>query len=102
MKSRLKGLMLTTALVALTAAPSFAQDSENPFLRGRYTAVTERDQPEFDPEPMRVSTFDVLASLGVSAAYNDNIFATPNNERATRSCAPSRPSRPAPTGRCMK
>ncbi len=80
MKTRLKGLMLTTALVALTAAPAFAQGSENPFLRGRYVAITERDQPEFDPEPLRVSTFDVLASVGLSAAYNDNILATPNNE----------------------
>lgn len=81
MKTRLKGLMLTTALVALTAAPAFAQDNENPFLRGRYTAVTDRDQPEFDPEPLRVSTFDVEASLGASAAYNDNIFASPTNEK---------------------
>lgn len=80
MNLHLKGLMLTTALVAIVAAPAFAQDSENPFLRGRYVAVTERDQPEFDPEPLRVSTFDVLASVGLSAAYNDNILATPNNE----------------------
>ncbi|MEQ1780355.1 MAG: outer membrane beta-barrel protein [Hyphomonadaceae bacterium] len=80
MKTGLKGLMLTTALVALTALPAFAQDNENPFLRGRYTAVTDRGQPEFDPEPIHVSTFDVLASVGLSAAYNDNIFATPNNE----------------------
>lgn len=79
MNNRYKGLLLTTALVAITAAPAFAQDT-NPFLRGRYTAVTERDQPEFDPEPVRVSTFDVEASLGASASYNDNIFATPANE----------------------
>jgi len=80
MKSGLKGLMLTSALVALAVAPAFAQGNENPFLRGRYTAVTDRDQPEFDPEAMQVSTFDVLASVGVSAAFNDNIFASPNNE----------------------
>ena len=82
MKTGLKGLMLTTALVALTALPAFAQDNENPFLRGRYVAVTDRDQPEFDPEPMHVSTFDVLASIGLSAAYNDNILAEPNNEKS--------------------
>lgn len=80
MKFGLKRLLVTTALVAISAAPAFAQSTDNPFLRGRYTAVTERDQPEFDPEPVRVSSFDVDASLGVSAAYNDNIFATPVNE----------------------
>ncbi len=79
MKIGFKAFLLTTALVAI-AAPAFAQDNENPFLRGRYTAVTDRNQPEYDPEPVRAGSFDVLASVGLSAAYNDNILATPNNE----------------------
>ncbi len=81
-KSVIKGLMLTTAVAAFLAPAAMAQDGENPFLRGRYTSVTERGQPEFDPEPVRVGTFNVNASLGASAAYNDNVFASPNNERS--------------------
>lgn len=80
MKSVIKGLMLTTAIAVLTAVPAMAQEGDNPFIRGRYTAVNERGQPEFDPVPVRVGTFNVDASLGVAASYNDNIFAAPANE----------------------
>jgi len=80
MKPRLNALMVTTALVALMAPAALAQGGENPFERGRYTAVTERAQPEYDPVPVRAGVFDINASLGASAAYNDNIFAEPNNE----------------------
>ena len=79
MKPSLNSLMVTTALVALMAPSAFAQDGDNPFLRGRYTSVTERPQPEFDPVPVRAGVLIVDASLGVSASYNDNIFAEPNN-----------------------
>ncbi len=82
MKSGIKGLMLTTAIAAFLAPAAMAQDNDNPFLRGRYTSVTERGQPEFDPEPVRVGTFNVNASLGASAEYNDNVFALPNNEQS--------------------
>lgn len=75
----IKGLMLTTAIAAFLAPAAFAQDGENPFLRGRYTSVTERGQPEFDPEPVRVGSFNVNASLGASVEYNDNVFASPTN-----------------------
>lgn len=61
-------------LVAALAAPS-AIAQENPFLRGRYIAVPERQQPEFDPEPLRAGAFLVNSSLGVGAEYNDNIYA---------------------------
>ena len=81
-KSVIKGLMLTTAIAAFLAPVAMAQEGENPFLRGRYTSVTERGQPEFDPEPVRVGTFNVNASLGASAEYNDNVFASPNNEQS--------------------
>lgn len=80
--SVIKGLMLTTAIAAFLAPAAMAQDGENPFLRGRYTSVTERGQPEFDPEPVRVGTFNVNASLGASAEYNDNVFAAPTNEQS--------------------
>jgi hypothetical protein len=82
MKSRLNALMVTTAFVALMSPAALAQEGDNPFLRGRYTAVTERAQPEFDPEPVRAGAFNINASIGASAAYNDNIFAQPTNEES--------------------
>ena len=51
MKRALSVLMLSTAIASVIAPAAMAQ--ENPFLRGRYTSVTERDQPEFDPVPIR-------------------------------------------------
>lgn len=80
MKPALKGLMISTALVALVAPAAFAQEGENPFLRGRYTSVTERSQPEFDPEPVRAGAFNIWSSIGAAAEFNDNVFAEPNNE----------------------
>lgn len=80
MKLRLNALMVSTALVAIMAPGAFAQNGDNPFERGRYTAVTERSQPEFDPVPVRAGVFEIDASVGASAAYNDNIFAEASNE----------------------
>jgi len=80
MNLRINALMVSTAVVAIMAPGAFGQEGDNPFSRGRYTAVTERSQPEFDPLPVRAGVFEVEASIGVSEAYNDNIFAEPNNE----------------------
>ncbi len=78
MKPSFKKLLFTTAIAATVAPIATAQD--NPFIRGRYVDVTTRSQPEFDPEPIHAGAFDITSSVGVSAAYNDNIFAEPNNE----------------------
>ena len=75
MKIGFKQIVLTTVFVGLSAPTAFAQAAGNPFERGRYTAVTERNQADFDPEAVRVGAFDVWSSLGLDAAYNDNIFA---------------------------
>ncbi|MGB3624569.1 MAG: outer membrane beta-barrel protein, partial [Henriciella sp.] len=62
-------------LISATSATSaYAQDSF--FERNRYTAVTERPQPEFDPVPLRAGGFDVQPSLGLEAGYRENLFAT--------------------------
>lgn len=82
MKPVLKALLLSSALSALVAPVAMAQDESNPFLRGRYTSVTEREQPEFDPEPVRAGAFNIWSSVGASAEYNDNILATPDNEES--------------------
>ena len=62
-----------------------AQSADNPFLRGRYVAVNERSQGDFDAEPLRAGAFEVWSSLGLSVDYNSNIFAQPktaDNEAA--------------------
>jgi len=74
-----KHIALSTALVGLVAPAAMAQSNDNPFLRGRYTAVTERSQGDFDPEPLRAGAFDIWARLGLSAEYNSNIFASPKS-----------------------
>ncbi len=64
-----------TFFAVLAAPAAIAQDNGNPFLRGRYIAVPERPQPEFDPVPVRAGAFQLDSSLGVGAEYNDNIYA---------------------------
>ena len=78
MKPSFKQLLLTTAIAATVAPMATAQD--NPFLRGRHVDVTERSQPDFDPQPIRSGSFVITSSLGVSAEHNDNVFALPANE----------------------
>lgn len=78
MKPTFKQVLLTTAIAATIAPVAAAQD--NPFIRGRYVDVTSRAQPEFDPLPVRAGGFDIISSVGVAGEYNDNIFATPDNE----------------------
>lgn len=68
-----KQLLLTTAIVGIIAPAAAAQ--ENPFLRGRHTAVTERGQPEFDPEPLRAGAFVIDANVLGAVELNDNVYA---------------------------
>ncbi|MDP3493651.1 MAG: outer membrane beta-barrel protein [Hyphomonadaceae bacterium] len=77
MKLGLKHLLLTTALVGVLAPVASAQD--NPFLRGRHVAVTDRAQPEYDPEPIQVGSFNIASNLLAAAEFNDNVFGTPTN-----------------------
>lgn len=78
MKFGPKQLFLTTVLVGALAPAAAAQD--NPFLRGRHTAVTDRGQPEYDPEPIRAGAFVVDSSILGALEYNDNVFAQPSNK----------------------
>jgi hypothetical protein len=74
MTTAFRKIVIPTVFAGLSVPAAFAQSADNPFERGRYTAVTERWQPDFDPEPIRAGSFDVAASLGLSGGYNDNIF----------------------------
>ena len=76
MKIGFKYLVLSSVFAGFAAPVAMAQSADNPFLRGRYTAVTERSQAEYDPEPVRAGAFEIASSLGLSAEYNDNVYAT--------------------------
>jgi hypothetical protein len=79
MKFGFKQIILSTVFAGLAVPAALAQSPNNPFDRGRYTAVTERSQADFDPGPVRAGAYNIWASLGLSAAYNDNILATDND-----------------------
>ena len=79
MKLGFKQIVLTTVFAGLAAPVALSQTPDNPFLRGRYTSVTERSQAEFDPEVVHAGAFGVWSSLGLFASYNDNIFAEDDN-----------------------
>jgi hypothetical protein len=80
MKIGFKQVVLTTALAGLVAPAALAQSGDNPFQRGRYVAVTDRQQSEFDPLAIRAGAFEVLSRLAATAEYNDNVYALENNE----------------------
>ncbi len=67
--------VMASAFVGVVAPAASAQQGDNPFLRGRYASVGERRQDGYDPLPTRAGAFEVQSSLGVSAEYNDNLFA---------------------------
>lgn len=79
MKIGIKHLLATSALAVVIAPMASAQD--NPFLRGRYTTVTERQQPEYDPEVIHAGSFDIISSLTAGVETNDNVFYQPINEQ---------------------
>ncbi len=75
-----KKLAYTTLLAGLAAPAALAQTPDSPFFRNRFVAVTDRPQPEFDPQPVRLGSFILNSSLGLGVGYNDNVFSTENNE----------------------
>lgn len=60
---------------------ALAQSSDY-YSRDKYEAVTERRQPEFDPEPIRLGAFVVNSSLSASISYTSNALGTSSNEES--------------------
>ena len=83
--NHLKSLCLLTvagsSLFAGTAAAQ-GQGSDNYYSRNKYEAVTDRYQPAFDPEPIRLGTFLVNATGLVGVTSNSNVYAQNNNEES--------------------
>ncbi|HEV7693658.1 MAG TPA: outer membrane beta-barrel protein [Hyphomonadaceae bacterium] len=69
--------VMASALAAVITPAALAQS--NPFQDDRYTSVTQRQQPQFDPEPIHAGAFVVDANAGLAAELNDNVFATDSN-----------------------
>lgn len=72
------------AIVALgnvTTLTAHAQEGETSQEPRRGETVTERQRPELDPLGVRAGAFLVFPKLGVSGAYDDNIFADESNTR---------------------
>ena len=78
--SVLKAAYLVTAgALAMSLPTAAAQDY---FQRDRHTRVQDRQQPEFDPEPIRLGGLLVDSSLGLGITQNDNVFATSTGEQS--------------------
>lgn len=69
-------LVLALAAVASLTSPATAQD-EIP----RGATVIDRQRPEVDPLGVHAGAFFVYPSLGISETFDDNVFATQNNEQ---------------------
>ena len=70
------------SLVAVGPLVVAAQAQTNYYSRDKYEAVTDRRQPEFDPEPVRVGSLLVNSQADLSAIATDNVFATNTNEES--------------------
>lgn len=78
----MKRLSLTSvAACAIAASVANAQGSDY-YSRDKYTAVLDRGQPEFDPEPVRLGTFRVRSAAELGVSYSDNIYVISQNEES--------------------
>ena len=69
-----------TVILSCLLMQSYAFAQETYFERNRYTAVTDRTQPEYDPAPVMLGQFETRPELDLEAGYRSNLFATSQNE----------------------
>ncbi|MCA8899819.1 MAG: outer membrane beta-barrel protein [Hyphomonas sp.] len=74
--------LLTVASGAMITSLAGAQGQNDYYSREKYEAVSDRYQPAFDPEPIRVGAFRVNATGIVGATASSNVYATPTNEES--------------------
>lgn len=60
-------------------APRGTPEEKQPLVRG--DTVASRPRPEYDPLGVRAGSFLIFPQLSVFQGYNDNVFATENNEK---------------------
>lgn len=70
------GLILSVALTGTATAQN------EYFSRDKYIAVLDRQQPDFDPDPVRAGAFSVRSYAEAGAEYETNVFAEEEDEDA--------------------
>ena len=78
----LKRLSLTSVAVCAVAASVANAQGSDYYSRDKYTAVLDRAQPEFDPEPVRLGTFMVRSAAELGVSYTDNVYVISANEES--------------------
>ena len=102
MKKILGSSVLLAAVVVLGSTPAFAYGPEGLFggrpqpdssivlgnpveLRNdrpeRAESVLEHPRPDYDAAPIEMGSFELFPTLELGATYDDNIYASPNDER---------------------
>lgn len=102
MKEKLGGSVLLAAVVLLSSTPSYAYGPEGLFggrpqpdssivlgdpveLKNdrpeRAESVLEHPRPDYDAAPIEVGSFELFPTLELGSTYDDNIYATPSDER---------------------
>ena len=76
----LKLSALTALGIVLGTVSATAQEDEDFFIRNKYQAVTDRAQPEFDPLPIRLGSFQAVSEVDFSLGTTSNLFATSEDE----------------------
>ena len=69
--------LIALAVIGVTATHANAQSDY--YSRDKYEAVTDRQQPDFDPDPVRLGAFVVSSDATVGVFATDNVFATNDN-----------------------
>jgi hypothetical protein len=70
-------LLLSLSLGLSAAVPALAQEAEpDPNV-----AVQDRPRPDYEPLGMRAGSFLIHPGLTIEGAYDDNVFATKNDEK---------------------
>lgn len=82
MKNIRKTALLSVASCSLIAGTAIAQESSNYYSRNKYEAVTDRRQPEYDPEPIRLGAFLVKSQAVAGLTYNSNVLASNSDEQS--------------------
>ena len=71
----------TGALVLAATGVAHAQSGDY-YSRDKYESVTDRNQPEFDPEPIRLGAFTVNSNAHAGLGYTSNALGTSTDEES--------------------
>ena len=77
----MRKILLACSSVLILSGAAIAQDTGGSYFgRDRNVSVSERPKPEYASLGIRAGSFTVRPELRISTEYNDNIYATGQNE----------------------